>query len=90
MPERTLRAIRNVWARYQSWGNISSSSAATTESLVRITGTPRNELLCAWSSGLFEQLVALSGGRNGSVTHETCEVLDAPACVFRVRWEPGE
>ncbi len=90
MPERTLRAIRNVWERYQSWGNISSSSVATTESLVRITGTLRNELLCAWSSGLFEQLVALSGGRNGSVTHETCEALDAPACVFRVRWELGE
>jgi hypothetical protein len=90
MPERTLRAIRNVWGRYQSWGNISSMNVATTESLVRITGTPRNQLMCAWSGGMLEQLVALSGGRNAAVTHDTCEALDANACLFRVRWELGE
>ncbi|MBA3461055.1 MAG: diguanylate cyclase [Deltaproteobacteria bacterium] len=90
MPERTLSAIRNVWARYQSWGAISSMPLSTTESQVRITGTPRNAELCAWSSGMLEQLVVLSGGRDVSVEHDACEALGAQACLFRVRWEPSQ
>ncbi len=87
MPERTLSAIRNVWARYQSWGTVVSMPVAPTESHVRMTGTPRNADLCAWSSGMLEQLVVLSGGRNVTVEHDACEALGADACWFRVRWE---
>ncbi|MEP6860654.1 MAG: diguanylate cyclase [Deltaproteobacteria bacterium] len=89
MPERTLSAIRNVWARYQSWGAISSMPLSPTISEVRITGTSRNAELCTWTSGLLEQLVVLSGGRNVIVDHDSCEALGDQACVFRVRWEPS-
>ncbi len=87
MPERTLSAIRNVWGRYHNWGAISSMPVSATETVVRLTGTPRNAVLCAWSDAMIEQLVVLSGGRNANVEHVTCEALGADACRFRVRWE---
>ncbi|MBA2540584.1 MAG: protein kinase [Deltaproteobacteria bacterium] len=90
MPERTLSALRNVWARYQSWGDVLAMPVSTTESTVRITGTPRNAELCAWSSGMLEQLVVLSGGRNAAVDHHSCEALGADACLFRVHWESSQ
>ena len=90
MPERSLSAIRNVWGRYQSWGAISSMAVLATESMVRMTGTPRNPDLCAWTSGMLEQLVVLSGGRDPQVEHDACEALGAEACRFRVRWEPAQ
>ncbi|MBA3820826.1 MAG: diguanylate cyclase, partial [Deltaproteobacteria bacterium] len=89
MPERTLSAIRNVWGRYQSWGAISSRQVSGTESMVRMTGTARNADLCAWTGGMLEQLVVLSGGQQTTVEHATCEALGADACQFRVRWQPA-
>ncbi len=85
-PERTLSAIRNVWGRYQSWGAVSSIPVSASEAVVRMTGTPRNAELCAWSEAMLEQLVVLSGGRNANVEHVACEALGAETCRFRVRW----
>jgi tRNA A-37 threonylcarbamoyl transferase component Bud32 len=86
VPERTLSAIRNVWSRYQSWGNISSMPIHAAETVVRMTGTPRNPELCVWTSGMLEQLVILSGGRGVAIDHEACEARDDVACLFRVMW----
>ena len=90
VPERTLSAIRNVWSRYQSWGQISSMPIHASETVVRILGTPRSHELCMWTTGLLEQLVVLSGGRGIAVDHEACEARDAPACLFRVTWNRGD
>ncbi len=90
MPERTLSAIRNVWGRYQSWGATSSVTLSATEAEVRMTGTPRNQDVCAWSDAMLEQLVVLSGGRNANVEHVACEALGADACRFRVRWDASQ
>jgi diguanylate cyclase (GGDEF)-like protein len=86
VPERTLSAIRNVWSRYQSWGTVSSMPIHVNETVVRITGTPRNPELCMWTTGMLEQLVVLSGGRGVAVDHEACEARDDDACLFRVMW----
>ncbi len=86
VPERTLSAIRNVWSRYQSWGTVSSMPIHANETVVRITGTPRNPELCMWTTGMLEQLVVLSGGRGVAVDHEACEARDDDACLFRVMW----
>ena len=86
VPERTLSAIRNVWSRYQSWGTVSSMPIHASETVVRITGTPRNPDLCVWTSGMLEQLVILSGGRGVAVDHEACEARDDDSCLFRVMW----
>jgi serine/threonine protein kinase len=86
VPERTLSAIRNVWSRYQSWGAVSSMPIHANETVVRITGTPRNPELCVWTAGMLEQLVILSGGRGVAVDHEACEARDDDACLFRVMW----
>lgn len=94
MPERSLSAIRNVWGRYHSWGEIMSGMASSAGpagvSVVRLTGTPRNPELCAWTSGMLEQVVVLSGGRDPLVTHDTCEALGADACEFQVRWTAAQ
>ncbi|HEY0477484.1 MAG TPA: diguanylate cyclase [Kofleriaceae bacterium] len=86
VPERTLSAIRNVWSRYQSWGTVSSMPIHANETVIRITGTPRNPELCVWTTGMLEQLVVLSGGRGVAVDHEACEARDDDACLFRVMW----
>ena len=86
VPERTLSAIRNVWSRYQSWGTVSSMPIHANETVVRITGTPRNPELCMWTTGMLEQLVVLSGGRGVAVDHEACEARDDDACLYRVMW----
>jgi serine/threonine-protein kinase len=90
VPERTLSAIRNVWSRYQSWGNISSMPVHANEMVVRVTDTPREPELCVWTSGMIEQLVILSGGRGPSVDHEACEARGDDACLFRIIWERTE
>jgi serine/threonine protein kinase len=89
MPERTLSAIRNVWGRYQSWAAISSIPVSSTEAMVRLTRTLRDAQLCAWTGGMLEQLIALSGGIAPMVEHEECEALGHPACLFRVSWRPA-
>ncbi|HEY0189708.1 MAG TPA: diguanylate cyclase [Kofleriaceae bacterium] len=87
VPERTLSAIRNVWARYQSWGSVSSMPIHASETVVRITGTPKNADLCAWTSGMLDQLVVLSGGRGAvAIDHEACEARGDDACIFRAMW----
>jgi uncharacterized protein (TIGR02265 family) len=89
MPERTLSAIRNVWGRYQSWGVISSIPVSATESVVRMTRTLRDAQLCAWTGGMLEQAVELSGGRDPKIDHDECEALGHAACRFRISWKPS-
>ena len=89
MPERTLSAIRNVWGRYQSWATISSIPVSSTQAMVRMTRTLRDAQLCAWTGGMLEQVIALSGGLAPTVEHEECEALGHSACVFRVSWQPA-
>ena len=86
VPERTLSAIRNVWSRYQSWGNVSSMPIHASETVVRMTGTPRSIELCEWTAGMLDQLVVLSGSRGVAVDHEACEARGDDACLFRVMW----
>jgi diguanylate cyclase (GGDEF)-like protein len=86
VPERTLSAIRGVWARYQSWGVVTSMPVQPTETVIRITNTLRDPELCAWTSGMLEQLVVLSGAKNPIVDHEACEARGDDACLYRVMW----
>jgi hypothetical protein len=53
---------------------------------VRITSTLRDPALCAWTTGMLEQLVTLSGGRSPSVGHDECEARGEEACMFHVTW----
>ncbi|HSN25635.1 MAG TPA: diguanylate cyclase [Kofleriaceae bacterium] len=89
VPERTLSAIRNVWSRYHSWGALTSMPVNQTETVVRATQTPRDHNMCAWTGGMLEQLVILSGARTATTDHESCEARGDDACLFRVSWERG-
>ncbi|MGE3546129.1 MAG: protein kinase [Kofleriaceae bacterium] len=86
VPDRTLSAIRNVWGRYQSWGTATSMPVDATEMVVRLADTIREPVLCEWTSGMLEQLVVLSGGREVSIIHDACEAHGEAACLFRVTW----
>jgi uncharacterized protein (TIGR02265 family) len=86
VPERTLSAIRNVWGQYQSWGTVSPMPVNPTETVVRIADALRDPELCAWTEGLLEQLVVLSGGRGPIVDHEACITRGDAVCLYRVTW----
>ncbi|HEY5951289.1 MAG TPA: protein kinase [Kofleriaceae bacterium] len=86
VPERTLSAIRNVWSQYQTWGTVSPMPVNATETVVRIAEPLRDPELCAWTEGLLEQLVVLSGGRTPIVDHEACITRGDAACLYRVTW----
>jgi predicted hydrocarbon binding protein len=58
-----------------------------TEVAVKMTDTLRTPDLCAFASGLFEQLVVLSSGRAAHVEHEACEARGDQLCLYRVSWE---
>jgi uncharacterized protein (TIGR02265 family) len=85
-PDRTLSAIRTVWARYHTWGVVASLPVRPTETVVRITDTLHEPTLCAWTTGMLEQLVTLSGGRSPSVDHSVCEARGDQSCMFLVTW----
>lgn len=87
VPETTLSAIRNVWSRYQSWGDISSMPVQPTEHVVRLGSMLRDPLLCAWTSGMLEQLVILSGAKTTTIAHDACQATGHEACLFRITWE---
>ena len=87
VPESTLSAIRNVWTRYQSWGSISSMPVNAGEHIVRLTGPLPDATVCAWTAGMLEQLVVLSGGKQVAVAHTACTAEGHDACLFRVTWE---
>jgi diguanylate cyclase (GGDEF)-like protein len=87
VPGSTLSAIRSVWGRYQSWGVVSSMPVQSSETVVRIASTPKAPDLCAWTTGLLEQLVILSGGKSPLVDHEACEARGDDACLYRVQWQ---
>jgi hypothetical protein len=85
-PDRTLSAIRSIWARYHTWGDVSAIPVRGGETVVRITETLRERALCAWTCEMLATLAVLSGGIGVEVKHEHCEADDADACVFRVTW----
>jgi diguanylate cyclase (GGDEF)-like protein len=87
VPETTLSAIRNVWTRYQSWGSISSMPVSSNEHVVRLSAGHNDARLCAWTCGMLEQLVVLSGAKQGTVAHTSCAAEGHDACLFRVTWE---
>ncbi|MDX2088175.1 MAG: diguanylate cyclase [Kofleriaceae bacterium] len=87
VPERTLSAIRNIWGRYQTWGNISAMPVDANQVVVRLADPLADLALCAFTSGLLEQLVVLSGGKGANVDHEECVVTGGDACMFRVGWQ---
>ncbi|MCW5807546.1 MAG: hypothetical protein KIT31_34635, partial [Deltaproteobacteria bacterium] len=87
VPERTLSAIRSVWTRYHSWGQISSMPVLANEVVVRLVDTLRAAPLCEWTSGMIEQVLVLSGAATPVIDHAQCEARGDAACVFRVTWE---
>jgi diguanylate cyclase (GGDEF)-like protein len=86
VPDRTLSAIRSVWGQYQSWGTVASMPVNASETVVRIVDALPDPDLCAWTEGLLDQLVVLSGGRAPIVDHEACSSRGDPACLYRVTW----
>ncbi|HEU4733779.1 MAG TPA: DUF2378 family protein [Kofleriaceae bacterium] len=86
VPDRTLSAIRNVWSRYHSWGQISSMPVTATEVVVRLVDTMRDPRMCEWTCGMLDQVLVLSGASAPSIEHEACEARGDAACLFRVTW----
>jgi diguanylate cyclase (GGDEF)-like protein len=86
-PDRTLSAIRSIWSRYHTWGNVSAIRVHGGETVVRVTDTLRDRLLCQWTCEMLDTLVVLSGGSSAATSHDSCEAEGGDACVFRVAWQ---
>jgi diguanylate cyclase (GGDEF)-like protein len=86
VPAGTLSAIHSIWGRYHSWGAITSMPVGASEVVVRLADHPREEELCAWTGGMLEQLVLLSGGKQAALQHHACESRGDRECLFRVTW----
>jgi hypothetical protein len=65
-------------------------SVLPTEVVVRITDSVLDPVLCAWTGGMLEQLVVLSGGTQPLVDHVACEACGGETCLFRVSWQAAE
>jgi diguanylate cyclase (GGDEF)-like protein len=85
-PDRTLSAIRGIWSRYHTWGNVQAFPVKSDEMRVQLTGTLRARAMCDMTSELLKTLVVLSNGNDVGVVHESCEIDGADACAFRVTW----
>ena len=56
------------------------------ETVIRVADAVESAELCAWTDGLLEQLVVLSGGQTPIVDHEACITRGDQACLYRVTW----
>jgi serine/threonine-protein kinase len=86
-PDRTLSAIRSIWSRYHSWGNVSAIRIRNGETIVRLTETLRQRELCEWTREMLDTVVTLSGGSDVATRHDACEADGGDACVFHVSWK---
>jgi hypothetical protein len=84
-PEAVLSAAPEYWNRYHSWGDV-QVDARPGLATVRLTGTPREALVCCLVEGTLERIAELAGAAQASARHVACETQGAPACVFEVRW----
>jgi uncharacterized protein (TIGR02265 family) len=87
-PGHVLSAAEHFWRRYHTWGAVSVDRDGDRSAIVTIQGGPKQALVCACTEGILEQVVVQSGAMAGRVTHPACEAQDAPACMFRVTWQP--
>ena len=53
---------------------------------IEITGGPKDAHVCASTAGILEEVVRLSGAKNGDAAHPACEATGGEACVFVVSW----
>jgi diguanylate cyclase (GGDEF)-like protein len=85
-PEGTIKALPQIWPHYHSWGAVHLTGVRSDHASIRVRGTPRKKPICAWTQGMLEQLLVLSGGDAVEIDHPQCEVNRDEACVFTCRW----
>jgi predicted hydrocarbon binding protein len=59
------------------------------EARAQLCDAPLDAGLCAFTAGLLEQAVVLSGGASVDVQHPECRVVGDSACWFSIRWAGG-
>jgi hypothetical protein len=84
-PQDVLDAAPEYWNRYHSWGDVHVDSSAG-RSVVQVTGTPREPLVCCLIEGALERIAELAGAAQASARHPSCESQGAASCTFEVRW----
>jgi diguanylate cyclase (GGDEF)-like protein len=88
-PVNTLSAIHVLWRRYHSWGQLLFEAVGPGEARAQLCDAPLDAGLCAFTAGLLEQAVVLSGGASVDVQHPECRVVGDSACWFSIRWAGG-
>ncbi len=87
-PSEVLGAATEYWNRYHSWGEVRVDGTAG-RSVVQITGTPREPLICCLVEGALERVAELAGAAQAVARQLQCEADGATACRFEIRWAQG-
>jgi len=85
-PGHVLDTADLFWRRYHTWGMVNVQRAGERVARLSIVGGPRDARVCASTAGILEEVVRLSGARNGQASHDECEWSGGHACVFEVAW----
>ncbi len=86
-PRSTLTSLKQIWSHYHTWGDLEVVVRSATSAMVSITRTPRSKPVCAWISGMLEQLVHLSGGSDCLIAKLECEARGGQTCRFELTWK---
>ena len=87
-PDQVLSGAEDFWARYHSWGRL-TVQAGVGHSIITITDTPREPLVCCLVEGTLERIAELAGGSDARAVHTSCETQGAAECTFEISWSNG-
>jgi uncharacterized protein (TIGR02265 family) len=85
-PGNVLETADLFWRRYHTWGKVQVARTGDHATRIEITGGPKDAHVCASTAGILEEVVRLSGAKNGDAAHPACEATGGEACVFVVSW----
>ncbi|MBI4512306.1 MAG: diguanylate cyclase [Deltaproteobacteria bacterium] len=88
-PPSVMSAADLFWRRYHTWGVVTVEPQDEHGTHVLIDEGPADELVCASTAGIFEQVALLAGASQVKVEHVDCESTGAAECRFIVTWEIG-
>lgn len=89
-PSALCRNIGKAGAKFATTYTTEAVSIGKTEAVIEHTLRPGFEpsrLDCDYTYGLMSVIPSVFGLPKATVVHDECQVLGAPACVYRLRWQ---
>ena len=91
-PEALLRSIGVASHRFSTAADLECAEVRAGYAEIHATAAPgftRHRLHCDWTAGLLTQATVLFGLPPATVEEDGCQTEGAPACRFRITWDPA-